>query len=101
MSLPRLFRALFVAYVVATLVHIGWTVAHEPFFFDAWNVAADTHGRPFSPEHFLAYWRLEYTHSNPRLGQVLAYFAYKLDPFATIATPLAYLSISLSISKTS
>ena len=44
----RSFRALFVAYVAATAVHIGWVMAHEPFSFDAWNVANDTRGAPIT-----------------------------------------------------
>lgn len=93
----RVLRALFVLYVAATAVHIGWIVAHEPFGFDAWNVAVDTGARPFSVHHFFSYWRFEYTHSNPRIGQALTYLAYKLDDFAVIATPLAYLAISLAV----
>ena len=94
---PRILRVLFVAYVVATLVHIGWVVHHEPFGFDAWNVAVDTQAEPITPHRFFSYWWLEYTHSNPRFGQPFAYLAYKLDWFAVIATPLAYLAISLGI----
>lgn len=93
----RILRVLLAVYVAATLVHVGWIVAHEPFSFDAWNVASDTHGQPFSLGHLLGYWRLEYTHSNPRLGQVFAYLGYKLDPFTIVATPLAYLAISLAV----
>ena len=93
----RALIALFVAYVAATAVHVGWVVAHEPFSYDAWLVALDTHARPFSLGRLLAYWRFEYTHANPRLGQPLAYLAYKLADFAVIATPLAYLMISLAI----
>jgi hypothetical protein len=97
MPWPRILRVLFVAYVVATLVHVGWVMAHEPFTFDAWNVAEDTQARPFSLSNFFGYWSYEYTHSNPRVGQALTYLAYKLDYFAVIATPLAYLEISLAI----
>src|SRR5437773_3442 len=49
-------RALFVAYIVATVVHVGWVVAHEPFSFDAWNMAVDTSAKPFSVGRFLDYW---------------------------------------------
>ncbi|HUJ63385.1 MAG TPA: DUF6056 family protein [Kofleriaceae bacterium] len=93
----RILRAAFVAYVAATLVHVGWVIAHEPFSFDAWNVAVDTRGQPITLGRFFHYWRFEYTHSNPRLGQALTYLAYKLEYFAVIATPLAYLAISLAI----
>jgi hypothetical protein len=95
--LARLLRAWFVVYVAATLIHIGWTMAHEPFTFDAWNMAADTHGKPFSVGNFFEYWRFEYTHSNPRIGQALTYLSYKLDYFALIATPLAFLALTLAI----
>ena len=93
----RILRALFVLYVAATAVHLGWVVAHEPFGFDAWNVAVDTHARPFSVGNFFHYWKFEYTHSNPRIGQALTYLTYKLEYFAVIATPLAYLAISLAV----
>lgn len=92
----RLLRILFVAYVVATVVHIAWVVHHEPFAYDAWNLADDTKAEPFSFGHFLEYWKLEYTHSNPRFGQPFAYLGYKLEWFAVIATPLAYLATALA-----
>src|SRR3569833_2360505 len=94
---PRILRELFVAYVEATLVHIGWVVRHEPFGFDAWSVAVDTQAEPITPHRFFSYWWLGFTHSNPRFGQPFAYLAYKLDWFAVIATPPAYLAISLGI----
>ncbi|MDB4959110.1 MAG: hypothetical protein JWO36_6679 [Myxococcales bacterium] len=87
----------FVAYVAATALHIGWLLAHEPFSFDAWNVAKDTHAEPFSIRRFFGYWAFEYTHSNPRLGQPLTYLAYKLEYFAVIATPLAVIALSLAV----
>jgi hypothetical protein len=87
-------RVLFVAYVAATAVHIGLVMAHEPFAFDAWNLAVDTHAEPFSLSRFFAYGVFEYTHSNPRIGQWLTYLAYKLELFAPIATPLAYLALA-------
>jgi hypothetical protein len=93
----RVLRALFVAYVTATVVHIGWIMAHEPFSFDAWNVAQDTGARPFSVSRFFDYWRFEYTHSNPRLGQAFTYLAYKLEYFAVIATPLAFVALALAV----
>ena len=88
---------LFVAYVAATLVYIAWIMAHEPFSFDAWNVAMDTKAKPFSIGNFFEYWRYEYTHSNPRIGQPMTYLAYKLEYFAVIATPIAYAALTLAI----
>ncbi len=93
----RILYALFAAYVAATAVHIGYVMAHEPFAFDAWNVAVDTHSQPFSFGRWFDYWWFEYTHSNPRIGQSFAYLSYKLEYFAVIATPLAYLAISLAV----
>ncbi len=90
-------RVLFALYVIATVIHIGYVVAHEPFAFDAWNVAVDTHAQPITPGRFFHYWLFEYTHSNPRFGQPLTYLAYKLDYFAVIATPLAFVAISLAV----
>lgn len=99
MPLPwsRLLRALFVAYVAATAIHIGYIVAHEPFSFDAWNVAVDTDARPFSLGRLVDYWTYELVHSNPRVGQALTYCAYKLEYFSVIATPLAFLAIALAV----
>jgi hypothetical protein len=88
----------FVAYAAATLVYVGWIVAHEPFAFDAWNIALDTHAQPFTVPRWLHYYWYEYTHSNPRFGQALTYLAYKLDDFATLATPIAFAALSLAIS---
>ena len=93
----RTWIAAFVAYLAATAVHVGWVMHHEPFSFDAWNVAVDTHGKPFTLGRFWAYWRLEYFHSNPRIGQPLTYLCYKLAYFAVIATPLAFLGIALAV----
>lgn len=90
-------RLCFVAYVVATAVHIGVVMAHEPFAFDAWNVADDTKAAPFSLANFLDYGVGQYTHSNPRVGQWFTYLAYKLDLFAVIATPIAYLALALAV----
>ncbi len=87
---------LFAAYVVATVVHIAYVVYHEPFAFDAWNVAIDTGAKPFSVHGFFAFWHKMYTSSNPRIGQPMAYLAYKLVGFAEVMTPLAFLSIVLS-----
>lgn len=89
---------LFVAYVAATAVHIGLVMAHEPFAFDAWNVAVDTRAEPFSFARFFRYGWFEYTHANPRLGQWLTYLAYKLAWFAPIATPIAYLGLAFAVS---
>lgn len=90
----RLLRILFVAYVVATAVHIGLVMFDEPFAFDAWNIANDTHAQPFSLSRFLAYGIDQYTHSNPRVGQWFTYLAYKLEYFAVIATPLVFLALA-------
>jgi hypothetical protein len=90
-------RVLFVAYVVATAVHIGLVMAHEPFAFDAWNIAIDTDAQPFSLTRFLSYGAFEYAHSNPRIGQWLTYLAYKLEYFAPIATPIAFLGLAGAI----
>lgn len=90
-------RLLFVIYVVFTAWHIGHVLAHEPFAFDAWNVARDTAGEPFSIGNWLDYGIDQYTHSNPRVGQWFTYLAYKLEYFAVIATPLAYLALSLAV----
>ena len=93
----RPLRALFVAYVIASAVHVGWVMAHEPFSFDAWNVASDTRGEPITAARFVAYWKYEYTHSNPRLGQPLTYLAYKVTGFAEVATPLAFVLLALAV----
>ena len=93
----RLLRFAFVAYVLATVMHIAIVVHDEPFAFDAWNMVSDTHGEPFSPGRFVAYVGDQYTHSNPRFGQSFSYLAYKLEWFAVIATPLAYLGLALAM----
>lgn len=90
-------RLLFVAYMIATAVHIGVVMAHEPFAFDAWNVAQDTHAAPFSLGNFLDYGVGQYLGSNPRVGQWFTYLAYKLEHFAVIATPVAYLALALAV----
>lgn len=90
-------RALFVAYVAATAAHIGLVVANEPFAFDAWNIAVDTHAEPFSLGRWIEYGAFEYQHSNPRIGQWLTYLAYKLAYFAPVATPIAYLALALAV----
>jgi Family of unknown function (DUF6056) len=94
---PVVLRVLFVAYVLATAVHIGLVVAHEPFAFDAWNMARDTRGEPFSVGNFLDYGTGQYLSSNPRIGQWLAYLAYKLEYFAVVGTPLAYLALAFAV----
>ena len=91
---PRILRGLFVAYVTLTALHIGWVMHHEPFAFDAWNMAADTHAQPITAGRFFDYWAYEFTHSNPRFGQPLTYLAYKLEYFSVIATPIAYLALA-------
>ncbi|HLL20522.1 MAG TPA: DUF6056 family protein, partial [Kofleriaceae bacterium] len=93
----RLYWALFLAYVAATAIHIGFVMAHEPFAFDAWNVAFATRGEPITAERFFAFWWDEYTHSNPRIGQPLTYLAYKVTGFAEVATPLAYVAVATAI----
>ena len=95
--MTRVLRLLFITYVMGTALHIGFVVAHEPFAFDAWNVAQDTHAQPISLGRFFDYGLFEYTHSNPRLGQWFTYLAYKLELFAVIATPLVYLSLALAV----
>lgn len=90
-------RLLFVAYVVATMVHIGLVMANEPFAFDAWNIALDTHAEPFTLSRFLDYGIGQYTHSNPRIGQWFTYLAYKLEYFAVIATPLVYVGLAWAV----
>ncbi len=90
-------RLLFVAYVVATAVHIGLVMANEPFAFDAWNIAADTHAQPFTLSRFFEYGIGQYTHSNPRIGQWFTYLAYKLEYFAVIATPLVFLGLAWAV----
>ncbi|MEO7729390.1 MAG: DUF6056 family protein [Kofleriaceae bacterium] len=97
-GVTRVLRVLFVAYIAATAVHIGLVLAHEPFAFDAWNMALDTHAEPFTWSRFFDYGVFEYTHSNPRIGQWLTYLAYKLELFAPIATPLAYLALAGAVS---
>lgn len=91
----RLLRVLAVLYVTTAAVHVAWVIAHEPFAFDAWNMAYDTKAQPFTFGRFLDYWSYEYTHSNPRIGQAFTYLAYKLEYFSVIATPLAYLALGL------
>jgi hypothetical protein len=97
MTKVRVGYALFAAYLIATCVHIGWVVAHEPFSFDAWNVALDTGAKPGNLSRFFDYWAYEYTHSNPRLGQPLTYLVYKFDYLAEVLTPLAFVAISAAI----
>lgn len=92
----RILRALFYAYVAFTLVHIAYVVNHEPFAFDAWNVALDTKAKPPTVGNFFAFWHQQYTSSNPRIGQPMAYLAYKIDGVAEVGTPLAYLGIVLA-----
>jgi Family of unknown function (DUF6056) len=90
-------RALFVLYVAATALYVGWILAHEPFTFDAWNVAVTTEARPFSASNFVDFWRHEYTHSNPRIGQPLTYLAYKLVYFAPVASSLAMVALGVGV----
>src|SRR3954470_15970400 len=91
----RILRVLFWAYVAVTFVHIAYVVNHEPFAFDAWNVAVDTGAKPPSIARFFSFWHQQYTSSNPRIGQPLAYLAYKISGFAELGTSLAFLAIVL------
>jgi hypothetical protein len=92
----RVLRALFYAYVAFTFLHIAYIVYCEPFAFDAWNVAVDSDAKPFSVGRFFGFWHKMYTSSNPRIGQPMAYLAYKLAGVGEIGTPLAYLSLVLA-----
>lgn len=92
----RLLRALLVVYVAATVAHIAWVVHHEPFAFDAWNVAVDTRAEPPSIGRFFSFWHQQYTSSNPRIGQPLTYLAYKLDGVAEAGSALAYLLLVIA-----
>lgn len=92
----RVLRALFFVYVALTFLHIAYVVNHEPFAFDAWNVAHDTGAKPASVSRFFEFWHQMYTTSNPRIGQPMAYLAYKITGFAEIGTPLAYFAIVLA-----
>src|SRR5262245_14586224 len=89
----RVLRALFFAYVGFTFLHIAYVVYHEPFSFDAWNVAVDTKAKSPSIGRFFEFWHNQYTTSNPRIGQPITYWAYKLVPIGEIGTPLAFLAI--------
>ncbi|HEX7841920.1 MAG TPA: DUF6056 family protein [Kofleriaceae bacterium] len=93
----RVLRALFLVYLAATAVHVGVAVWHQPFAFDDWNLANDTRAEPFSLARMIDYGVFEYAHSNPRIGQWLLYLAYKLTWFGPIATPLAFLAVSLAV----
>lgn len=93
----RVLVALFVIYVAGTALHIGFVLAHEPFSFDAWNVAVDTGAEPFSVGNFFEYWWQQYTQSNPRLGQPLTYLSYKLAYVGEVAMALSFLATSLAV----
>lgn len=93
----RVMCGLFIAYVMATAVHIFLVSCHEPFASDAWNVMLDTHAQPPTLSNFLGYVRLEYTTSNPRLGQYLTYLAYKLDYFGPVAIAASYLALAVAV----
>src|SRR4051812_34917728 len=94
-STARVLRVLFYAYVAVTVFHIAYVVNHEPFAFDAWNVSVDTGAKSPSITRFFSFWHQQYTSSNPRIGQPLAYLAYKLSGFAEVGTTLAFLGIVL------
>jgi hypothetical protein len=89
----RVLRALFFVYVAATFLHIAWVVYHEPFAFDAWNVAVDTDAQPPSVGRFFSFWYEQYTTSNPRIGQPMTYLAYKIVGVGELLTPVAFLAI--------
>lgn len=95
--LARVLRVLLVVYALVTAIHIGFVVAHEPFAYDAWNLAIDTRAEPFSLDRFIEYGTGQYLTSNPRVGQWLTYLAYKLEWFAVIATPVATLALALAV----
>jgi hypothetical protein len=95
-STARVLRVLFWVYVAGTFLHIAYVVNREPFSFDAWNVAVDTGAKPATLGRFFAFWHQQYTTSNPRIGQPLAYLAYKLVGFAEIGTAVAFLAIVLA-----
>lgn len=89
-------RTLFVAYVTTTIAHIVYVVSREPFAFDAWNVAVDSGAEPITIGRFFAFWKSQYLSSNPRIGQPLAYLAYKLVGFGEVGTTLAFLSSAVA-----
>ncbi len=93
----RVVVGLVVAFAACTALHVGYIVAHEPFAFDAWNVAMDTRSAPASVGRFFAFWWDQYMHANPRLGQPFSYLAYKVNGFAEVATPLAFLGLTLGL----
>jgi hypothetical protein len=92
----RVLRLAFYAYVAITCVHLAYVVHHEPFSFDAWNVSHDTGAKPFSLANFFSFWHQQYTTSNPRIGQPMAYFAYKLVGVTEILTPAAFFAILIA-----
>ena len=89
----RILRALFFVYVAFTFLHISYVVYHEPFVFDAWNVAFDTKAQPASIGRFFEFWHQQYTTSNPRIGQPMAYLAYKVVGIAELGTPIAFFAV--------
>lgn len=89
-------RWLFLLYVAATAVHLGWVMAHEPFSFDAWNFAVATKAEPATVGRFFAFWSDQYFGSNPRFGQPFAYLSYKVAGFAEVGTPIAYFGIVIA-----
>src|SRR5678815_4252600 len=92
----RILRALFLVYVAITFFNIAYVVNHEPFAFDAWNVAVYTQAKPATFSRFLEFWHQQYTTSNPRIGQPMAYLAYKYVGVAEVITPIAFFSIVLT-----
>lgn len=94
-SASRILTALFIGYVILTAANIAYVVAHEPYAFDAWNVSVDTAAKPATIGRFFSFWHQQYTQSNPRVGQPLAYVAYKLAGAAEIGDVLAFFGIVL------
>ena len=86
---------LFFVYVAWTWFHIAYVVNHEPFAFDAWNVAIETGAKEPSIGRFFEFWYQEYTESNPRIGEPLTYLAYKYAGVAEFGTATAFLLIVL------
>jgi hypothetical protein len=89
-------RLLFVAYVLVTAAHIAYVVNHEPFAFDAWNVAVDSRAEPITVGRFFEFWKSQYLSSNPRVGQPLAYLTYKVVGFGEVGTTLSFFAIVLA-----
>jgi hypothetical protein len=83
--------------IAAAAAHVAVVVHLEPFAFDAWNVAADTRGAPFSWSAWAAYLADQHAHGNPRLGQAFAYLGYKVPWVPVVLTPLAWIGLCLAV----